>query len=390
MATKLLSDRMNEMSVATTAITNRIATMPKRMWWALFIGAGIALATEYSVSSGWALVIIGVGLFVGSNWEKVKESWASSGVVKWPMIVMLIAMLLSLVNVHPASTVFTTALIAFSLFGLFFVARVLGNDIFLPLGLGVAVASAGVLVYSVVHPGQVSGGYVFGGNFNAGVGYIILGAVICVSSWRNRYSWILLVASVLALVLSGAPEMLIPLGAIVLALTLRKDWSKKALCLTVSAVAILAILTLTGLYHYTWQSATNDHTVTNATIYGNGDTYSPLEWRYTVAHNELSHIQPLGVGYNITYFPPEIVHNVPLVVVQQLGYPGVLAALAWLFLCVYGLVKTKWKYVWVAIISLSLLDHFIWDQLSPMVWAAAGVSTTVTDSDLLFKAEKAA
>jgi hypothetical protein len=75
------------------------------------------------------------------------------------------------------------------------------------------------------------------------------------------------------------------------------------------------------------------------------------------------------------------------VLVQQLGWPGVLAGMAWLWVSIWCLVKTKWKYLFALIFALSVFDHFIWTQLNSIWWLAVGVSTAPANikSDLLFR-----
>jgi len=76
---------------------------------------------------------------------------------------------------------------------------------------------------------------------------------------------------------------------------------------------------------------------------------------------------------------------VPLIIVDQIGP---LAGLAWLWVTIACLVKTKWRYAFIAVIALSLFDHYIWTQAAPYWWVLVGVSTTSTiKSDLIFRRE---
>ena len=68
-----------------------------------------------------------------------------------------------------------------------------------------------------------------------------------------------------------------------------------------------------------------------------------------------------------------------------MGFPGILAAIAWLWVSVWCLVKTRWKYAWLAILSLSVFDHFIWTQLAPVWWMVVGASTASSEPDLIFR-----
>jgi len=52
----------------------------------------------------------------------------------------------------------------------------------------------------------------------------------------------------------------------------------------------------------------------------------------------------------------------------------------------YCAVRTRWKYAFVAVLALSVWDHFIWTQFAPLWWALVGVATvSEVKSDLIFK-----
>ena len=105
--------------------------------------------------------------------------------------------------------------------------------------------------------------------------------------------------------------------------------------------------------------------------------------RWSVMLDSLHHITFLGHGFSTSTIGGGIIHNVPLIIMYQVGP---LAAAAWLFVTVFCLVKTKWKYAWVAIMAASVFDHYLWTQFAPWWWSLAGVSTASTiDNDLIFK-----
>jgi len=60
---------------------------------------------------------------------------------------------------------------------------------------------------------------------------------------------------------------------------------------------------------------------------------------------------------------------------------------AWLFLMFFGLVRTKWKYVFGVILALGMFDHMMWTWLAPLTLIILGVSTMDDESDHLFKKE---
>jgi hypothetical protein len=105
--------------------------------------------------------------------------------------------------------------------------------------------------------------------------------------------------------------------------------------------------------------------------------------RWVVAKKALSDIQILGHGYKPGLAEPFTVHNVPLVIVDQIGP---LAGLAWLVVSLWCLIKTKWKYAWIAVIAMGVWDHYVWTQFAPYFWVLVGVSTTSKiTSDRIFR-----
>ena len=377
----------------------------KPSWiWATVIGAGVALSpihnqylTQLTTNAngetlfflpafGYLLLIMGAGLFLLNNWERVKEvGWGNKRIVGCLLFIVL--------SISASGAAYTGLEARFApmgmglaLFALYLCGRVLGKDMFLPLAVGAAIASLGVIAHQVVYPGMITGGFVFEDNYDIVVGYTLLGAALFIHKWQ----WILAGLSLVAILLTGSPEGLFVLGVVGITVLVRRDWSRR-LAIVLAPVAIIAVLGLVlgygqVLYGYAGKVASGEV----ASPYAEKDPLpvNAIEYRLQVIGEAMTHIKPLGEGYNLTDFgrSPNV-HNVPLVLVQQLGWPGILAGVAWLFVSVWCLVKTRWKYAWVAILSLSVLDHFMWTQLGVLWWLVVGVSTAPDNikSDLLFK-----
>jgi len=91
----------------------------------------------------------------------------------------------------------------------------------------------------------------------------------------------------------------------------------------------------------------------------------------------------IGHGYSLSTVPGGIVHNIPLIIMHQVGP---FAALAWLFVTLYCLIKTGWKYIWVAVIAMCVFDHYLWTQMAPWWWALVGVTTAHNiNKDYIFR-----
>lgn len=379
-----------------------ILRKPSRFW-AITIGAGITLSpihnqylTQLASNSngetlfflpafGYLLLIMGAGLFLLNNWQRVKEvGWGDRRVVSCLFFIVLV--------ISASGAAYTSLQDRFApvgmglaLFALYLCGRVLGKDMFLPLAVGAVVASLGVIAHQIVYPGVITGGFVFEDNYDIVVGYVLLGTALYIHKWQ----WILAGLALVAILLTGSPEGLFALGVVGVVVLVRRDWSRR-LVIVLAPVAIIVVVGLVSgygqnLYGYAEKIIGNEAASPYEEL---GVPRNAIEYRLEVIGDAMTHIKPLGEGYNLTDFSRSPnVHNVPLVIVQQLGWPGILAGLAWLWVSVWCLVKTRWKYLFVLIFALSLFDHFVWTQLNVVWWVAVGVSTAPDNikSDLLFR-----
>ena len=382
-----------------------MAILPKKpnRLWAIIIGAGVALSpihnqylTHLASNSkgetlfflpafGYLLLIMGAGLFLLNNWQRVKEiGWGDRRIVGCLLFIAL-AISASGAAYTGLQDRFAPTGMGLALFALYLCGRVLGKDMFLPLAVGAVIASLGVIAHQIVYPGVITGGFVFEDNYDIVVGYILLGVALYIHKWQ----WILAGLALVAILLTGSPEGLFALGVVGVAVLVRRDWGR-GLAIVLAPVAIIVVVGLVSgyaqtLYGYTGKIVAGE----TASPYGEvGVQQKAIEYRLQVIRDAMSDIKPLGEGYNLTDFSRSPnVHNVPLVLVQQLGWPGILAAMAWLWVSIYCLVRTKWKYLFVLIFALSLFDHFVWTQLNSIWWLVVGVSTAPDNikSDLLFR-----
>ncbi len=386
-----------------------------RKKWALLIGAGLALLpihnlwlTELLTNTqgetliflpvlGYLLLFMGAGLFVLHNWESVKAAGLGEKQVWIPLLVIVATMGLSGIAADGIAAGIAPLGAGLLLFTLYVAARSLGKDIFLPLAVGAVVASAGIIAHQALDPGQVTGGFIFDQNYNIAAGYVLLGAALLYNPWQ----WAIALMAVLAILLSGAGIGVVAVGAIGLVLLLRRDWSRK---LWITAAVVIVV----GTVFFASGVGQNVHRVTAWAVTGNPelmpegrrtDRGTLFERRWGSIEKAMTDIKPLGEGYILTAFQKvDMVHNVPLVIIQQLGWPGIAAAAGWLWVSLWCLAKKKLKYVWVLILSLSLFDHLVWTQLAPVWWMVVGLSTrnAVTEdhlrlrySDLLFRKDQA-
>jgi hypothetical protein len=320
------------------------------------------------------------------NWKHI--SWGDRRVFI-PLLIIVAAISLSGVTAETLSGKFAPMFMGIALFALYLASRALGKGIFFPLAVGVAIASLGIIAYGLWHPGTTTGGFVFEHNYDISTGFILLGAAVFIHRWR----WLLACLSVVSLLLSGAPEAIFVLGVIGVAALLRRDWSKKVIVLAVVLVAFVAIGLIGGqtqrLYSYVGDTLSFNPVANYVSPEGERTDMSPLDIRVRVIQDAMSNIKPLGDGYSLTDFHISTVHNVPLIIIQQLGWLGILAGAAWLWVTIWCFIKTRWKYAWLSIIALSVFDHYVWTQLAPVWWILIGVSTARDlPSDLIFRKQQ--
>ncbi len=372
-------------------------------WWTIIIGIGLALSpvhnkwlTDLATNSdgetlfflpafGYLVLIMGCGMFLLYHWGRVKEvGWGDKRIVI-PLLVIVGAIGLSGISADGIQAKVAPLGAGVALLAVYLAARVLGKDVFLPLAVGVAVASLGIIGYGLRYPGTVTGGLVFEGNFDIATGFILLGAALFIHRWR----WLLACLAVVALLFSGAPEAVFAIGVIGIVAVFRKDWSKRA-TVVAGVLVVLAVVGLVSgqaqkLYSYVGDSLNLNPVVHYIDSEGEMVNTSTLGIRVQQIEDAMSNIKPLGDGYNLTAFRVSTVHNVPLIIVQQLGWPGIVAGIAWLWVMVFCLIKTRWKYAVALVLVLGIFDHYVWDQLAPWTFAIVGVaSINNIESDLIF------
>jgi hypothetical protein len=230
------------------------------------------------------------------------------------------------------------------------------------------VASLSIIVLFII--GRVGGGIVDSTNYNLATGVIILGALLATKSLR----WILLTISVPSLVLAGSEEAIFALGVIAVVSLIRKDTGRKAIPIIGTVVVVVIMLVAfqkpITMYSRVFPQIT-DPSVTTLTN-GRADSYS----------GALSDIQLFGHGYDPRTMSYDSIHNVPLMILYQIGPFGLAAFLLILLLT---LLKTKDKYLMIGLGSLMAFDHYLWTQLFSWSWAVVGISQRGEESDNIWK-----
>ncbi len=202
-------------------------------------------------------------------------------------------------------------------------------------------------------------------NYNLAIAYMAYGFILSDKKWQPYVLMFVLPAVVFV----GSIEGIYIMGFILVVMLIRRDWDKRLwIAMGLGAIAII--------YFFVWGNGIElwDRTlnVVNATVAGD-ISRGELNWRlqsYIKCFNEFNF---LGNGYEQIVKPLVTVHNVPLVIVNQIGF---VPAMAWLFCLVYSFRHSRRIYLWSAIIVMCLFDHWVWTTMAMYFWVALGLSDT--------------
>ena len=228
-------------------------------YWIALIGSGLALSPVHnSTFTNWAtnsegetlfflpafaylMLLMGSWMFLLWNWDRVREVGWGDRRVTVPLFIIAGALALSGLGVDGGiGAKFAPLGMGAALVSLYLAARVLGRDLFLPLAVGAAVASGGILLHQALYFGGPTGGFIFEDNYDIATGYILLGTALLVGrrGWQQGLAFLALVA----LFFSGSAEAVFAIGVVGLVMLFRRDWSRRAVgMLALFAVAVVAV-----------------------------------------------------------------------------------------------------------------------------------------------------
>jgi len=247
-----------------------------------------------------------------------------------------------------------------------------------------------IIIMGLVVPGKracgivtsfVSGGGVSSGNYDIAAGWVVLGCAVLLSQTRFKtLGWFCVVAC--AAYFLAAEELFLALGVLAVAAFIRKDIPYKKLIIPVLIfVALFGIGMATGNAQNMYDRGQN-RIVEFSEDMSYESTNALTTNRIESTKDALGRVSVLGHGYSPTDFHIGMVHFVPLAVADQLGP---LAALAWVFVTFYVLIRYTWKYALIAILALSVWDHYLWTQMVPLYFVIIGLASTVIINDRISK-----
>lgn len=359
--------------------------------WLLIIGAGFALfpihnkwLTDLMTTDGQVSIFIPtigavlwiIGSMMYLTWHKVPDFGPKK--IWMPLVIIVLCIGFSGINYDGAAKI-APFFMGVALFCVYLVGRVAGKEIFYPIAIGAAISSLGIIVSSIINPGIMTGGLVFEKNYNIASAYILIGS-ICAVYADLKWKWVLASISLVALFFSGSAEMVFIMAVLSLFILVRRDWGKRLVIILIPLVIVSSVWFGLGygqkLYSYTGAVATNT-TIDQLPVGRSADGIegnTMLERRWTLTRDAFQNISLFGEGYNITQFDYATAHSIPGVIVQQLGYFGIIAMVLWLWISLLSLIRTKWKYLWMIILAMAVFDHYLWTQLAPVWWLSIGIS----------------
>lgn len=365
-------------------------------WWSVLIGSGLALSPIHNQwltdlvtdhgevgffipAFGIALWIMGALAFAVFNWE---ELTFGDKRIYIPLLIIVASMCLSgFLFADSIQSKFAPGLMGVSLFAVYIVAQRLGMGIFRVLIPFVIVSAIIAIVSGIMNPGQPTGGLIT--NYCASAGFLIFGTLVNQGKWQ----WVLLLIVGVGLFFIGALEALFIVGVLGVVVIARRDWSSRLFIVIGIPITLVVIWAMLG---YLWSLYEGNYNL--RLLFGllsgmfvlTPTAFSLLlSGRWEIIIEAMRNFSFVGHGYSLSTVEGGVVHNVPLIIVHQLGP---LAAVAWAFVTVYCLIKTKWKYAWVVLMAMCVFDHYIWTQFVPYWWALIGVSmSSDVKSDLIFR-----
>ena len=367
--------------------------------WALLIGSGLAISPIHSLwltnlvtsdgvvtfflpAFGYAIWIIATLLYL--TW---KVDWKTVDWGPWQLIIPMGVIILSMgisgvVYGADLSDKIAPVLFGLCLFALYLLSRRLGKDIFIAFVPFVVVVAISVVVAGIVNPGEATGGLI--SNYAASAGFLIFGTVVS----RFKWQWVLATVAFIALFFVGTLEAVFVVGVLGIVVLIRRDVSRRMVAIATVGVLLIggwwALGHLTPLYEGNYNLSALGRVLSGGELTDAAlDDITTDRWVGVV--NAARNLNMIGHGYTMMTSPDtHMVHFVPMTIVDQIGP---LAAIAWVWVTVWCFVKTKWKYAWIAVMAMSVFDHYVWTQFAPWWWVLVGVSAASVDggSDRIFR-----
>jgi len=336
-------------------------------------------------------------VFVYDNWQKnEKGKWTFNWRgIDWGDRKVLISLLVivgamgisGVVNGESWSSKISPFLMGLSLFTLYLAARKLGITIFRVFIPFVIASTIIVVICGLINLGVSTGGLIT--NYCAAAGFLIFGSILNQGNWQ----WMLIALILVGLFFIGALEAVFIVAVLGIVIILRRDVNRRFILVAGSIASLIVLWIILG---YATPLYEGNHNIDLLFRILRGDAeLSSLTMtfltsgRWAIIVRSLQDFSFIGHGYSVGIEISDIigesgtVHNLPLIILHQIGP---MAAVAWTFVTAYCLLKTKFKYAWIAVMAMCVFDHYIWTQFAPYWWVLAGVSlASESKTDLIFR-----
>lgn len=366
------------------------ATVPKTKRYAWFMGTGMILLTIHNANQPWIDYImlpwIGFILMAIAAWRYSQAVKLDMGPKRIWIPLALISLSIVISGALEWSTRgLATMSMGVLLFGMYCIGRQAGRDVLTPFKWAIVAILAVLYVNAFLHPGIRTGGFYGGfegavaGNYAMAIRLLIFGGLTMVGT--NQWKWVAAIAA--GVFVTGGEEGLLIAAILGIAMLVRRDISRKVLLPVGVFAGLVLVLWPMGIPQmlYSHLPGRMDALTGQNAIEERLDGFSGV--RFSTYVDAIENVKPLGNGYYMTDFATGgNVHSVPLMIMDQIG-PG--AAIAWLWVTLFILVKSRWRYMFIGILAMSLLDHALWTQAAPWWWVVVGVaSTSALKSDKIF------
>jgi hypothetical protein len=353
------------------------------------LGIGLVVVHLDFLGQKWGFgLIVGYTLLIaGTIGLLLRDRPKVASIPKFVLVPVLIIILSSLVGVvvkFGTDSVVTFVTLLFGL-GLILVGKKVGKDLFwliVPLSLIISISSI-IESLTTVEQYPAGGSWLTG---NSGLAACILG--LSILFLEGKWRWLSIPIAV-GIFFTGDHWSIIALGIVGIVMLIRResygrpDW-RVVLPLGIVLVIVVGAFWTTGLS----QRLYGIGLLSQEPEIGGIPIAESLNGRLNIYREVVADFSPLGHGTQLDTLSPTpdvefnpkvryggLVHNIPLMVLDDIG---ILAALSWLFLMGYFILKSKdYRYHWIFILVVSMFSYWFWipTALGSWAWTLVGISS---------------
>jgi hypothetical protein len=305
---------------------------------------------------------------------------------KWvwiPMLIIIGSCYLRIPIYGFQNTDIAGALFFSVMFGLYLASRIIGDKILIAFLPATIIEAISTIILGLMNPGVFSAGILSSPpsteqwtNYELAAGFMLFGFL----TYQGKYKWQLGTLVLVAMFFTGAPEGFFLTCLLMLLIVIRRDWNWRKVGITAGIILpIILAWTLLGFtfdYHlwgripYSFLSFNiPSHAVPSEQL--GWVAPNPIWSRIYGYQNAIKNFSLLGNGITLVGNTPMTVHNVPGIIIDQIG---IIAGIAWTTASIYLLKASKYKYLWVVFLAMGLVDHYTWGNAAPWWWAIAGMT----------------